>query len=372
MSVDVVVPAPGTAEGLYSSIAPTHIVPYSAAVLPGSPWDALRIGAGFVRDVRTFAALLRDRNPDAVLSVTAVLPALLVAARVVGMPVIVYAAEIHEEARLRRPTKAAATAATQRLTNMFATEIVCCSDAVARQYNGSVRTISPGVRVAELVADRETARRRFGVQDAEPCLAVVGNIARGRGQADLIRALPSLRSVFPRVRCVVAGATLDRRADRAYRGELERLTEELGVSDVVTFAGFVDPVASVYAAADIVVNPARVAEGLGRVALEALAAGRPVVATRVGAVPEILRDGQDALLVAPARPEALAHAISVVWSDSHLRERLVESGRARVLADFDEDVATAHFLSVLGGVVEPERRRAISTWSRREATRRAR
>jgi glycosyltransferase involved in cell wall biosynthesis len=353
--VEVVVPGPGGAERLYSAIARTHVVPYSAAAVPTSPWQAALVAAGLVRDVHRFATLMRDRGPDVVLVATSVLPAALMAARLVGVPAIVYAAEIHGPARMRRPVKASATAATVGLTKGLAAAIVCCSDAVARQYTGTcaprVTTISPGVSPDDLVADREAARRELDVSGAEPCVAVVGNIAAGRSQADLIRALPSLRSAFPRIRCVVAGATLDRPADQAYAQQLESLVDELGVRDLVRFAGFVDPVAVVYAAADIVVNPARVSEGLGRVALEALAAGRPVVSTRVGAVPEILRDGHDALLVPPGRPDEIAEAVSALCRDARLRERLVTAGQARVVAEFGEGDSTRRFLGVLADVV---------------------
>lgn len=369
-TVEVIVPAAGSAERLYSPTMRTHALPYSAALLPGRPWDVAKLVRQFSRDVGTFAAFLRARRPDAVVVATTTLPAVLVAARTLGVPAVVYAAEIHDSTGARRPVKAVAAFATRRLTQSLAAAIVCCSDAVARQY-AHATTISPGIRPAELAADRETSRRELGVVGAEPCLAVVGNIAHGRGQADLIRALPIIRRAFPRVRCLVAGATLDRQADRTYREGLERLIDDLGVRDAVTFAGFVDPVACVYAAADIVVNPARVSEGLGRVALEALAAGRPVVSTRVGAVPDVLRDGTDALLVPPAQPDAMAAAVVVLWKDRRLRERLVEAGRARVLAEFREEDATPRFLSVLDDVLAVHAQQASSTSSPPRAARRA-
>ncbi len=372
-AVEIAVPAAGGAERLYSALVPTHVLPYSTALLPATPADVAKVVRRFIRDVRAFATFFRDRRPEAVVVVTTTLPAVLVAARRAGVPVVVYAAEIHDAADLRRPVEAIAALATRKLTQACASAIVCCSDAVARQYQraGHVRTISPGIRAPEFAADRAASRRQLGVLGAQPCLAVVGNIAEGRGQADLIRALPTLLRVFPRIRCVVAGTTLDRARDAAYRDTLVPLVEDLALRDVVTFAGFVDPVASVYAAADIVVNPARVSEGLGRVALEALAAGRPVVSTHVGAVPEILRDGEEVLLVPPAQPDAIAEAVAVLWRDQRLRERLVEAGRTRVLAEFREEDATGRFLSVLADVLAAHAQGAPSTPSPRRTARRA-
>ncbi len=303
-SVEIVVPKVGSAERLYASLGRTFVMPYRAAMLPRGVADNARLLAQAVRDARMFTALIR--------------------------------------------------------TETLAASIICCSDTVARQYDSEradgVTTISPGVVPAELVADRQRARRAFGVVGADPCVAVVGDITPGRAQADVVRALPALRRAFPNVRCLIVGPTLDRRVDRAYTRLVQRLPGELGVGDIVKLTGFVDPVADVYAAADVIVNPAHVSEGLGRVALEALAAGRPVVATRVGAVPQTLRDGQDALLIPPGRPDAIAAAITTLWTDEELRRRLVEAGRARVLAEFAAHDATSRFLSVLGTVVDGNRR----------------
>jgi glycosyltransferase involved in cell wall biosynthesis len=359
-SVEIVVPEVGSAERLYASLGTTHVLPYRAAMLPRSVADSARLLAQAVRDTRMFTGLIRSRRPDVVLVATTVLPAVLVAAHRAGIPAVVYAAEIHDSAFARRPLKTAAAFAVRRLTEALAASIVCCSDTVARQYDSNrasgVITISPGVMPAELVADRQRARQAFGVVGADPCVAVVGDITPGRAQADVVRALPVLRRTFPSVRCLIVGATLDRRVDREYTYRVKRLLGELGVGDIVKLTGFVDPVADVYAAADVIVNPAHVSEGFGRVALEALAAGRPVVATRVGAVPEILRDGQDALLISPGRPDAIAEAVTTLWTDAELRQRLVEAGRARVLAEFAEHDATSRFLSVLGTVVDRDRR----------------
>jgi glycosyltransferase involved in cell wall biosynthesis len=357
-SVEVVVPGRGAAETLYASFARTHVLPYCALTLPTGPLDTLRFATRFARQVQAFERLLRERAPDVVFVVTTVVPAALVAARRVRIPTVVYAAEIDDVTRRGRPMKALAVSALRRVTCASASAIVCCSDAVARQYDRGraqrMSTIAPELRPSEFAGDRLPARRAFGLVHADPCIAVLGNITPRRGQADLLRALPTLRRSFPRVRCIVAGVPLDRPPDLEYRAFLERLVDEIGVRDLVTFAGFVDPVADVYAAADVVVNPAHANEGLGRVALEALVAGRPVVATRVGATPEILSDGIDALLVPPGRPDAIAEAVAALWSDASLRRRLVANGRARVVANFVEQPSAERFLSVLASVRRAE------------------
>jgi len=178
----------------------------------------------------------------------------------------------------------------------------------------------------------------------------VGNVTYGRGQDLIVRALPLIRQRLPDVHCIVAGQAHPNPADLAYRRDLETLAAQLGVEDRVAFVGFVDRVADLYAAADIVVNPVRFNEPFGRVAVEAMSAGRPVIAARVGAIPEIMRDGRDALLVDPDDEQALAAAVVRLWSDRKLREQQVDAGKRLVVSKFDERAAVEAFAAIVDEV----------------------
>ena len=107
----------------------------------------------------------------------------------------------------------------------------------------------------------------------------------------------------------------------------------------------------VYAACDVVVNPARVNETFGRVSCEALMAGKPVVATRAGAIPEILRDGRDALLTDVDDVPQLAEAIGRILSDRELSQKLVSGGRERVEKMFSDASFVARFADALSSVL---------------------
>ncbi|MBW3607350.1 MAG: glycosyltransferase [Actinobacteria bacterium] len=170
-----------------------------------------------------------------------------------------------------------------------------------------------------------------------------------------IRLAERLREELPGIRCVIAGVPHPRRGDLAYREELAALARRLGVEDVVAFVGLVDPIADLYAAADMVINPARFNEAFGRVAVEALSAGCPVVAARVGATPEIVRDGREALLFPPQDDGALAAAVLRLWRDRGLREELVRGGRRRVETEFNEDFAVQAFGDVVERVLAARR-----------------
>jgi glycogen(starch) synthase len=263
-------------------------------------------------------------------------------------------AEIFDKRFVRGHVRSAASLALARFVSSFSNAIVCCSHTVAAQFHGTKRapvvTIYPGVEPAP-PGSGPAFRRRENLVDANPLLAVIGNISRGRGQDLIVRALPAIRERFPGTRCVIAGAPHQRPVDLAYRQELAALVDQLGQADSVVFVGFVDPISDVYAAADIVVNPARFNEPFGRVAIEALSAGTPVVAARVGAIAEVLLDGVGALLVEPDDPDRLAEAVTKLWADQELRTSLVERGRKDVERRFDVEASVAQFEAVVSTLV---------------------
>jgi glycosyltransferase involved in cell wall biosynthesis len=329
------------------------VLPYSALTIPQGLAAMLAFIPRFVRELLMFRRRVSRGRPDLVVVVTAMLPTALLGARLGGAPTLVYAAEILERSFKRDPGRALFGRFVLRMTKSSSTAIVATSRAVAAQYDEAdprVSVVYPGVSPMA-PGDGDGFRRKMGLELAEPCIAVLGNITFGRGQDLAIRAVALLVREFPHIGCIIAGGTLGRPLDEAYLASLHELAISVGVSERVAFVGFVDNVADVYAATDIVVNPARVPEGLGLVALEALTAGRPVVSARVGAVPEVLRDGQDALLVEPDSSAALASAISRLWWDDELRRTIIERGRERALRVFGEDQGTEAFSRVLAGAL---------------------
>ncbi len=366
-SLTAVVPAPGTAAELYATIGTTEILDFDALTYPGGLRALGRHAARFAAEVRTFASFMRRLRPDLVVIVTAALPAALVAARLQHAPTVVFVGEIFDKGLATSRGRRLAAAATTRLTAALADAVVCCSDAVARQFaplrTRLLTTVYPGVDGTYTGGDGARFRALHGLDGADPCLAVVGNVTRARGQDVVIRALPALREELPGIRCVVAGAPHPRTADLAYRQELETLARRHGVDDVVAFVGLVDPIADLYAASDIVVNPARFAEPFGRVAIEALSGGCAVVAARVGAIPEVVRDGQEALLFDAEDHAGLREAVVRLWRDRALREELVRNGRRRVATTFSEAAAVEAFADVVDRVLDDRPARPLPTYA---------
>src|SRR5204863_4555523 len=114
------------------------------------------------------------------------------------------------------------------------------------------------------------------------------------------------------------------------RLQLEERAHELGVARNTVFLGYQEDVAPFYAAFDALVLPSG-NEGTPVTVIEALAAERPVVATRVGGVPDVVRDGEDGFLVEAGATEDLAERLGLLARDPALRERMGRKGRERVL-----------------------------------------
>jgi glycosyltransferase involved in cell wall biosynthesis len=167
----------------------------------------------------------------------------------------------------------------------------------------------------------------------------IGNLVPKKGQDILIRAFELLRRGHADVDLLLAG-------DGRERGRCERLAAELGLGKAVRFLGAVcrDRIPELLAGTEMLVLPSR-QEPFGIVLLEAMAAGKPIVATVVGGVPELVRDGKNGLLVNPEDPQALSEAICVLLEDTHLAERL--GGEGRDLAqDYRWDAVAQRYIAI--------------------------
>jgi len=158
-------------------------------------------------------------------------------------------------------------------------------------------------------------------------VATVGSITPTRGQDVLVRAIGALRGAHPELRCVIEGEPFPRSRDLDFSAELDRQVAELGLQGAVIRSTSTEPIADLYAAAELIVNPATThPESFGRVAFEAATAGTPSVLTTVGATAELHRDGVSALLVPPGDANALAGAIARLLDDPELARGLAAGG----------------------------------------------
>lgn len=252
-----------------------------------------------------------------------------------------------------------------RLTLPLVDRIICVSDATRRDVlagcpEAAARTITVcnGVDLASF--DRESdgdKMRREWCLDKGPVLLTVARLTEQKGHRYLIEALPGLLSEWPTLVCLFVG-------EGECRETLRALAREKGVEQSCRFVGSRDEVIDWYAVADVVVLPS-LSEGFPFVVLEALAMSRPVVATRVNGVPEIIEGDKTGLLVPPRDPEALEGAIRRILHDPAWAAQMGRAGRARVAARFTVGRMIHETVTVLEDTLAPVRRSAV--YSERDA-----
>jgi glycosyltransferase involved in cell wall biosynthesis len=201
-------------------------------------------------------------------------------------------------------------------------------DALARSgvAPARVRVVPSGIDFTAFASpfDRVAWRAAQGVGEDEVLAIQVAALAPHKSQTDLLRAAALARDRAPSLRVWIAG-------DGPLRAVLEDEHRALGLGTTVRFLGFREDVIDLLRGSDFFVVSSYL-EGMGTSTLDAMAAGLPVAATRVGGIPEIVADGETGLLVPPRSPAALAEAMAKLAGDRRLRERLGEAGRVKVRA----------------------------------------
>ncbi len=168
-----------------------------------------------------------------------------------------------------------------------------------------------------------------------PTIGVFGRLAEWKGQHILVEALDELEDV----QALIVGEALF--GEHAYRARLDTVIERSGHADRIHLAGFRADVPALMQLCDIVVHTSIAPEPFGRVIVEAMLAGRPVIAAAAGGAPEIVDDGRSGMLIPPGDPRALAAAIRRLLDEPRLALQLAEAGRQRALERFGLDAALA-------------------------------
>lgn len=225
-----------------------------------------------------------------------------------------------------------------------------------------IRRIAPGLEdlvlipmgVARAEPDKPMAqelRLRYR-RGAGPLILFVGRLVEQKGLEDLLRAVDALRRDALDVTAIIAGEGQDRES-------FEDLSGRLGLADRVHFVGWV-PAANLpayYAAADVFVGPSRTAangavEAQGLTFLEAMMAGTPVVATKLGGIVDAVRDGETGILVDERTPGQIAAAVLRLCRDAELRCRLVSSGHRLVAERFTRRASSERFSDLYEWLVD--------------------
>lgn len=234
----------------------------------------------------------------------------------------------------------------------FADAVAAVSDGCAQHlkrcgvkagFTHVVRNAINAERMTPHFASAEEKRKELGLGRDDFLIATAGRLSPEKAQVDLISAFAAIQPKHPMAHLLLAG-------EGPSRAELESRVEQSSVKNV-HFLGFRRDMDAVMCAIDLFVLPSRT-EGLPNVALEAFAAKKPVVATAVGGVPEVVEDGVSGHLVPPGRPDLLADAILRMLSDPERMRAMGQAGYERVKRDFTFEAQTEKLEAIYRQVIQ--------------------
>lgn len=179
-------------------------------------------------------------------------------------------------------------------------------------------------------SDPAAVKAELGIPQDRVLIGIVGRICRTKGHIEMVRALKSIRMVSPNAHAVFVG-----RIESGFKAELARAVAAEGMGAHITFTGVRDDVPRIMDAFDISAMPSHM-ETFGLAAIEAMARSRPVIASNVGALPEVVSHGKTGLLV-PVDPDRLADAAVQLIRDADMRRTMGKRARQEVEKRFSLD-----------------------------------
>ena len=217
-----------------------------------------------------------------------------------------------------------------------------------------IKIVPDGVEIPKLLTPeaRRNPRERWRFVPNDFVLAYVASLTGEKGHTLLIQAFELVQKHIPNCRLLLAG-------DGPLRDELERQARAANLSTSITFAGFVEDVDAVYAAADLFVFPSS-NEGLGTSLLRAMAFGLPVVAFSQGGIGEVIENGCTGILVQKHDAESLAAALTNLFSNAELAGELGKAARVTASSRFCVDRMAEDTLHLLKTSAASHKRRSVS------------
>jgi glycosyltransferase involved in cell wall biosynthesis len=177
--------------------------------------------------------------------------------------------------------------------------------------------------------EKKSLRKKWGIGEASPVIGIVSKLWDGKGHEILIRAFKELEKEIDDPVLVIVG-------EGYLHEKLVNLVNRLGLAESVIFTGFQMDVSEIIATFDVAVLPS-LFEGMGRVLLEAMAMEKPVVASRVGGIPDLVHDGVNGILIAPGSVQELRSSLVKILRNPAMAAEMGKQGRKRINAVFSAD-----------------------------------
>jgi glycosyltransferase involved in cell wall biosynthesis len=279
---------------------------------------------------RALLPVLRAERPDLIHLGNGIKPNLdgVLAARWAGVPCIA-----HEKGLVKYTPF-------DRLWAHAVDTTVCMTDAVREHL------IAQGVRGTRLEVvhdgldlrsfqpkrDRHEMRATLGLSPTDMAVGMAVNVQPWKGQDVTVKAVAALAAEFPALKCLLAGGVV--RGAEWFHERIQEFVRAQGLGERVQFLGSRSDVPDVLNALDVVIHASVTPEPFGRILIEAMALGKPLIASAAGGVLEIVEDGRSGLLVPPGDPAALAAALRRLLTDPALRAATGAAGRQRAYDHF--------------------------------------
>ena len=278
------------------------------------------------------ARMLRSTKPDIIHTHTYFTNTLgRIAAKLAGVPVIL----THVHSAYHGYSKR--NIFIEKTLSLVTDRIICCSKAVQEfvisheHINGTkVVTIFNGTQAPLKNVNRTETRRKLRVGPSDFAMVTVGSLFPHKGHRYLIEALSKINNDDVSIKYLIVG-------DGPLRNILEDQARVLGLDRIVCFLGERKDIGEILFSADIFALPSCEREGLPMSILEAMAYGKPVIATAIGGIPEAVDNGVTGLLVPPGDSAALAEALGVLLHDNSKRENLGREGAGRFALKFSAE-----------------------------------
>jgi glycosyltransferase involved in cell wall biosynthesis len=251
-------------------------------------------------------------------------------AKIAGVPVIVHTPHGHVFFGHFSPLVTRFFMILEKITAFIIDRMVALSEGEREDYIAfsvskpdKMVTIHSGVDVTRFMKAQvniEEKKKSLGLNTKGLVVGTVGWLLPIKGPLYLLKAMEVIWQTNPEIHLVYVGKG-------GLEAEVKKETYRIGVSDKVTFLGWRDDIPEIMQILDIFTLPS-LNEGMGRVLVEAMAAGKPIVASNVGGIPDLVKDGQNGFLVKPGDANDLSFAIKRLLDDKKMREEMGRKGRA--------------------------------------------
>lgn len=299
----------------------------------GNCWSALRVAAAIVQ-----------RKVDVVYTNSAEVLAGALAAKLCGVKHIWHVRE--EVSKSTGPFKIIRALSNHVIANSCATRNrfpLRERERITVVYNGF-----RAVRFRSSIEAREELREKYGISDGEQAISLIGSINERKGQREMASAFPLILDRYPNAKLIFCGERFAKNG--SYEQEVLGILKGHKVEAKVLFLGFREDVSEVYAITDVIVVPSRY-EAFGRVIVEAMLCGIPVVATKVAGIPEIIDDQRSGILIPSREPRILANAVLSLFEDPGKMRRIGGEGRRSAQQRFSVEQMIHGIEGVLTGCV---------------------